>query len=157
MYWKQSLISLAIFGLGCSPSFGAEMKTEEGKKELQKFQGTWVMVKGEQGGKKASDEHVKRGKITYKNDQMEILSPNQTEETIKVEILDIDPSKNPKEFHYIRKTGPYKGQKAVGIYEFEGNDQYKFAADPSGKIQLKEFATKEGTPHVWNTWRRVKS
>jgi len=44
----------------------------------------------------------------------------------------------------------------IAIYEFEGDDQYKFAFDPTGAVTLKEFTTKEGTGHVRNTWKRVK-
>jgi uncharacterized protein (TIGR03067 family) len=68
----------------------------------------------------------------------------------------IDPSKSPKEMHLIRKNGPNAGNVLIGIYEFEGDDQYKFALDPTGAMTLEEFVTKEGTGHVRNTWKRIK-
>jgi hypothetical protein len=58
--------------------------------------------------------------------------------------------------HFIRKNGPNAGKTLIGIYEFEGDDQYKFAFDPAGATTLKDFVTKDGTGHVRNTWKRVK-
>jgi uncharacterized protein (TIGR03067 family) len=107
-------------------------------------------------GKKAADEHVKNSKIKYDGTKVELVLPNQTSETIFSDITKIDTTKNPKEVHKFRKNGPNAGKTVVAIYEFEGDDQYKIAFDPAGKTKLKEFATKEGTGHVWNTWKRVK-
>ncbi|MGO9570385.1 MAG: TIGR03067 domain-containing protein, partial [Desulfomonilaceae bacterium] len=120
------------------------------------LQGTWVMVSGEMDGKKAADEHVSRSKIIYEGNKIQIVVPNQTPETIVAEIVKIDPTKNPKEMHFVRKNGPNAGKTLIGIYEFEGDGQYKFAFDPVGATTLKEFVTKEGTGHVRNTWKRVK-
>ncbi len=157
MRWKITLIAAALLLLGSiGSSFAAEVGGEDAKKELKKFQGTWVMVSGELGGKKAADEHVSRSKIVYEGDKLQIMVPNQTAETIVAEIVKIDPTKNPKEMHFIRKNGPNAGKTLIGIYEFEGDDQYKFAFDPAGATTLKDFVTKDGTGHVRNTWKRVK-
>jgi uncharacterized protein (TIGR03067 family) len=157
MRWKITSIAAVILLLGSIGSLlAADLGGEEAKKELQKLQGTWVMVTGELGGKKAADEHVSQSKIVYEGDKMQIMVPNQTPETIVAEIVKIDPAKNPKEMHFVRKNGPNAGKTLVGIYEFEGGDQYKFAFDPSGATILKEFVTKDGTGHIRNTWKRVK-
>ncbi len=157
MRWKITLIAagfLVIWSVG-SP-FAAGVGGAEAEKELQKLQGTWVMVSGELGGKKAADEHVRQSKIVYEGNKLQIMVPNQTGETIIAEVVKIDPTKNPKEMHFIRKNGPNAGKILIGIYEFEGDDQYKFAFDPTGAMTLKDFSTKEGTGHVRNTWKRVK-
>jgi|SRR5208283_2086499 len=157
MRWKTTLIAAAfLLPWSIGSSFAADIGGEDAKKELQKLQGTWVMVSGELGGKKAADEHMSRSKIVYEGDKLQIMVPNQTAETIVAEIVRIDPTKKPKEMHFIRKNGPNAGKTLIGIYEFEGDDQYKFAFDPTGAMTLKEFATKEGTGHVRNTWKRVK-
>ena len=157
MRWKITLIAAALLLLwSIGSSFAADIGGEDAKKELQKFQGAWVMVSGELSGKKAADEHVSRSKLVYEGDKLQIMVPNQTAETIVAEIVKIDPTKNPKEMHFIRKTGPNAGKTLIGIYEFEGDGQYKFAFDPTGATTLKEFATKEGTGHIRNTWKRVK-
>ncbi|MBI4964444.1 MAG: TIGR03067 domain-containing protein [Desulfomonile tiedjei] len=136
--------------------FAADVGGQDAEKELKKLQGTWVMVSGEMGGKKAADEHVKQSKIIYEGNKIQIVVPNQTGETIVADIVKIDPVKNPKEMHFIRKTGPNAGKTLIGIFEFEGDDQYKFAFDPTGSMTLKEFVTKDGTGHIRNTWKRVK-
>lgn len=155
--WITVLIGVTfalLWSIG-SP-FAAEVGGEDAQKELLKFQGAWILVSGELGGKKAADEHVSKSKITYEGTKGQIAVPNQTEEAIVFDIVKIDPTKNPKEMHLIRKNGPNAGKTLIGIYEFEGDDQYKFAFDPTGATTLKEFATKEGTGHVRNTWKRVK-
>jgi uncharacterized protein (TIGR03067 family) len=157
MRWTTSLIGGIFLLLGSIGSLlAADVGGAEADKELKKFQGTWVMMSGELDGKKAADEHVKRGKIIYEGDRGLMVVPNQSPETIFLEIVKIDPSKNPKEMHVIRRSGPNAGKTLIGIYEFEGDDQYKFGLDPAGGATLKEFATKEGTGHVRNTWKRVK-
>lgn len=157
MRYKISIIAVAALLLwSFGPSFAAEIQGPDAQKELQKFQGVWVMVSGEMDGKKVADEHVKKSKIKYDGTKVELVLPNQTSETILSDITKIDTTKNPKEVHKFRKSGPNASKTVIAIYEFEGDDQYKIAFDPAGKTQLKEFITKEGTGHVWNTWKRVK-
>ena len=157
MRWKITLIAASFLLLwSVVPLLSAEVGGDDAKKELQKLQGTWVMVSGEMDGKKAADEHVSKSKIIYEGNKIQLVVPNQTPETIVAEIVKIDPTKNPKEIHFIRKNGPNAGKTLIGIYEFEGDGQYKFAFDPAGAVTLKEFVTKEGTGHVRNTWKRVK-
>jgi uncharacterized protein (TIGR03067 family) len=138
------------------PLVAVQAQGQSSDAELKKFQGTWVMVSGELGGKKTANEDVSRSKIVYEGNKMQIVDPKQTPETIIAEIVMIDPTKTPKEMHLIRKNGPNAGKVLIGIYEFEGDDQYKFALDPTGAMTLKEFVTEEGRGHVRNTWKRVK-
>ena len=114
------------------------------------------MTSGEIGGKKASDEHVKKSKVIHEGNKITLIVPNQTSETIVAEIVKLDPTKKPKQFQFVRKTGPSAGKMLTGIYVFRGNDQYDFAFDPAGKVILKEFVTKKGTGHVRNSWKRVE-
>ncbi|MBI5569744.1 MAG: TIGR03067 domain-containing protein [Desulfomonile tiedjei] len=146
------LVLLSAAGL----AFTAEVGGQDADKELQKFQGTWVMVSGERDGAKLADEAVSRSKITYEGNKISLITPHQSSETIVAEIVKMDPTKSLKEMHFVRKKGPNAGKTVVGIYEFEGNDQYKFAFDPSGATILKEFVTKAGTGHMRHTWKRVK-
>lgn len=87
---------------------------------------------------------------------MEIITPHQSSETIVADIVKIDPSKTPKELHFIRRNGPNAGKTMIGIYEFEGDEQYKFVFDPSGSTVLNEFTTKAGTGYTLHTWKRAK-
>ncbi len=157
MRYKISIIAVAAALLwSVGPLLAAEIKGADAQKELQKFQGTWVMVSGEKDGKKAADEHVSHSKMIIESNKAMVVVPDQTKETILLEIVKLDPSKNPKEYHFVRKTGPNAGKKIIGIYEFEGDDMIKFAFDPAGKTKLKEFTTKAGTGHIRYSWKRVK-
>jgi len=150
-------IAAALFLVwSISNAFAAGVGEEEVKKDLQKFQGTWVMVSGEKDGKKVADEHVSRSKITIEDKKMVLVVPNQTGEDIVADIVKIDATKSPREMHFIRRNGPSAGKTIVAIYEFEGGDQYKIAFDPAAASTLKEFVTKEGTGHIRNSWKRVK-
>jgi len=125
-------------------------------KELNKFQGDWILVYGEQDGTKLAPEEVSKNKITYKGKQGQLSSPHQTKETILFDIVNIDPTKNPKEFTLVRKTGPNAGKTIKAIYEFDGNDMFKFAFDPTGATTPKDFTTKKGSGYIQHTWKRVK-
>lgn len=157
MWWK--IVSVAatfciLWSVG--PSVAAETMQGDLAKELQKFQGTWVMISGEVGGKGAADEHVKQAKIIIDGTKMQVIVPNQTGETIVAEVVKIDPTKSPKEMHFVRKNGPSAGKTLIGIYRFDGEDGYTFAFDPTGSAKLKDFVTKDGTSHVRNSWKRLK-
>jgi uncharacterized protein (TIGR03067 family) len=66
----------------------------------------------------------------------------------------LDVTKNPKEMHWVRATGPNAGATTIAIYEFEGPDRYKICFDPAGVAVPKEFGTKTGSGHIWHTWKR---
>lgn len=157
MPWNAKLLAAGLLVL-CSvlSPFVSEVIGATADKELNKLQGTWVMVSGEWDGKKVADEHVSQSKLIYEGNQGKLTAPHQSKETIAFDIVKIDPTKNPKEMHIIRKTGPNAGKTIIGIYEFDGNDQFKFAFDTTVVTTPKEFATKEGTGHIRQTWKRVK-
>jgi len=124
--------------------------------ELQKFQGTWMMISAEMDGKKVHDTHVKKSRITFVDDKVEIITPHQHKEKIVATVAKLDVTKNPKEMHWIRATGPNAGKTVIAIYEFESPDQYKICFDPAGLAVPKKFGTKAGHGHVWHTWKRTK-
>ena len=52
----------------------AQMQEKSTDTELQKFQGTWVMISAEMDGKKVPEEHVKQNKITFVGNKVELFS-----------------------------------------------------------------------------------
>ncbi|MDD2467558.1 MAG: TIGR03067 domain-containing protein [Desulfobulbus sp.] len=124
--------------------------------ELQKFQGTWVMISGEMDGKKVPEEHVKQNKITVVGNKVELFSPHQHKEVIVASITKLDVTKNPKEMHWVRVNGPHAGKTVISIYEFEGPDQYKVSFDPAALTVPKKFGTETGSGHIWHNWKRLK-
>jgi uncharacterized protein (TIGR03067 family) len=157
MRWNIRLIAASLMVLWLiGPLFAAGVEGDEADKELKKLQGTWVMVSGEADGKKVADEHVNSSKIVYEGNKGQLVTPHQSGEAIVFDIIRIDSTKKPKEMHFVRRNGPAAGKTLVGIYEFEGDDQYKFAFDPTGLVTIKEFVTKEGTGHFRHSWKRSK-
>jgi uncharacterized protein (TIGR03067 family) len=152
---KLLAVGLLAFCSVVSP-FVSAVFADKVDTELNKFQGTWILVSGEKDGKKMADEEVSKNKIIYQGNNGQLTSPHQSKETIVFEIVKIDPTKSPKQFSLIRKTGPSAGKTLTAIYEFNGNDQFTFAFDPVGVTTPKEFATKEGSGHILHVWKRVK-
>ena len=124
--------------------------------ELQKFQGIWVMISGEMDGKKVHETHVKNSRIAFVGDKVEVITPHQHRDPIIVSVVKLDLTKNPKEMHWVHTAGPKAGKTMIAIYEFEGPDQYKICFDPADGSVLKEFGTKEGSGHIWHTWKRAE-
>jgi uncharacterized protein (TIGR03067 family) len=124
--------------------------------ELQKLQGTWIMISAEMDGKKVHDAHVQKSRMTYVGDKVELITPHQHRDTIIATIVKLDLTKNPKEMQWVRTAGPKAGTTMTAIYEFEGPDQYRVCFDPAGLAVPKTFGTKAGSGHIWHTWKRVK-
>lgn len=154
----KTLISLtALLVFACvGASFAADLKEEDAKKDHAKFQGTWVLVAGEWDGKKIPDEHAAKSKITFEADKITIVTPHQHGEPIIAELVKIDTTTDPRQMHFTRKNGPGAGQVVVGIYQFDGDDAYKIAFDPTGATTPKEISAKEKTGHITHTWKRLK-
>lgn len=131
---------------------GAHKPTKE---ELKKLQGKWLLVSGEKEGEKVAQEHVEKSYIVWKGQRATVHTPHQTQEIILAEVV-IDPSKNPKLIDWVRSTGPWKGKKMEGIYEFLGKDEFRVCFAVPGKERPKEFSTKPGSGHILHQWKRVK-
>jgi uncharacterized protein (TIGR03067 family) len=137
-------------------SLAADLQGEGAQKDLDKLQGTWVMVAGEWDGKKLLDEHVAKSVITWEGDKVTLITPHQNKEPIVAEIVKFDTTKSPKQMHFVRKNGPAAGKAIVAIYGFDGDDIYHFAFDPTGATTPKELAAKKKTGHIKHTWKRKK-
>jgi uncharacterized protein (TIGR03067 family) len=85
-----------------------------------------------------------------------IEAPHLSKEPIQSKMVRLDPTKTPKEWDFVRSTGPNSGKTMMAIYEWDGDDAYKFCFDPSGKARPKEFKTKAGSGHVLHVWKREK-
>src|SRR4051812_28625305 len=82
---------------------------DDARKELKKLDGTWEMVSGEHDGNKIPKEHVKKSRITWKNGEVNVVTPHQSREPIKATVR-INAGKDPKEMDWVRSAGPGAGQ-----------------------------------------------
>jgi len=144
---------LLCFGIW---AFAAEMQGNQAKKDLEKFQGAWILVTGDMDGKKIADQDVEKSKLIYEGDKITVITPHQHGEPIVAEIVKIDTAKSPKQMHFVRKNGPGAGNTFVGIYDFDGDNMYSFVLDPTGATEPKELSAKEKSGHIKHTWKRVQ-
>ena len=107
---KILVIAAALLLCFAVSAFAEGPQGEEAKKELQKLQGTWVMVAGEWDGKKVADEDAAKSRITYEGNKITVVTPHQNKEPIVAELVKIDTTKSPKEMHFVRKNGPSAGK-----------------------------------------------
>lgn len=102
------------------------------------------MASGEHDGKQLADDHISRSKITYEGNKGTLVVPQQHHETIIFDIVKLDPAANPKQFHFIRRNGPNAGKTVIGIYEFDGDDQYKFTLTRPEQQSSRSFPSRKG-------------
>ena len=138
------------------PLSSAQAQGQSHFTELDKFQGTWVLVSAEMDGKQVEEAYVKQSKITFVGNKAELIVPHQHKDTIFATFVKMDETKKPMEMQWVRSTGPNAGTVVTAIYEFEGPDKYRICFDPTGSTVPKIFDTDEGSGHIWQTWQRVK-
>jgi uncharacterized protein (TIGR03067 family) len=122
-----------------------------GQQDGKMFQGTWLPVTAELGGKEFPEEVRKTIKL--------VLTPNTYVATVGKEsdegTCKWDPAKKPKEVDITGVKGPNKGKTFLAIYELTG-DTLRVCYDLSGKARPTEFKTTQGTSLYLVTYRREK-
>ena len=112
-----------------------------GKTDQDKIQGDWVLVAGESGGKKATDEELKKIfiELVFTGDKVKIVNEGQNKKDEG--IFNLDPAKSPKEIDFT----PDGDVAHKGIYELKGDTLKVCMAHPP-QDRPTEFASKEGDP-----------
>jgi uncharacterized protein (TIGR03067 family) len=119
----------------------ADKPTADMKKELKKFQGTWIPVSVEANGKPVPREDLKDLRITFKGQRVTRKIKDDTAHAT----FSVDPSPNPKWFD---ATGVREGKEVsiAGIYKFDrGRLTLCIRYNPVQQKRPTEFSTKAGT------------
>jgi uncharacterized protein (TIGR03067 family) len=143
---KKFALLIAIVGL----VIGADNKEDAAKKDLQRLEGDWVMVSGEQEGEKLPEQMIKESRLTMKGNTHTVKFG---EETMKG-THKLDPTKKPKTID-AQHEGSSKDQTMLGIYELKG-DEFKVCFSAPGKDRPTEFTSKSGTGQFVHVWKRQK-
>src|SRR5690348_1599565 len=133
-------MNLTTLAIGALLLLGADAKSEAIAKDLQNFQGTWVVESMEMDGKPLAEDRRKAIKLT-------IDGENFTFETAKDShggLYKIDPTKNPKELNIVIIRGDEKGKVYLVIYKFENGKMIQ-GMRLDNKDRPKEFTGKAGS------------
>jgi uncharacterized protein (TIGR03067 family) len=122
------------------------------KAELAKFTGEWTMVSGEINGQAVPEQMRSQFKRIATGDETLVMLGESTFMRAK---FAVDPAKKPKAIDYTMLEGPNKGQKQLGIYEFDG-ENLKFCFASAGKERPTEFTSPEGSGRVASVWKKAK-
>jgi uncharacterized protein (TIGR03067 family) len=126
--------------------------SDEAKKDLEKFQGTWHAVTLLRGGEsQATEEEAKNLRLVIKGDKRTLTSGDETR---SVATFKLDPSRKPKAIDITVTEGALQGRTLRGIYTFEG-DTHKICLNLEGDERPTEFTSKEGDDRLLMVFKRA--
>jgi uncharacterized protein (TIGR03067 family) len=119
--------------------------------ELDKYQGTWVLVSEEFEGKKVPAaelaDDLRDISCTVRGDKLSFAQRGkEVSATIK-----LDPSENPRTYDLVREGD---GRSFKGIYAWDGFKTIKVCSADDWGDRPKEFKTEAGSRNRIRVWRR---
>jgi uncharacterized protein (TIGR03067 family) len=146
--WMALTVGLVI----AVPALAAgQDKAAEIKKDLQKFAGSWVVIKADKDGQ--ADKFYLGAKSAIDGNKFRLTHGDE----IVDGTFELDPTKNPRTMKTTYTSGPNKGKSRIGIYKFEG-DTFTICYSDFGKNEPpKDFATKPGGREIVIVSKRDKS
>ena len=120
------------------------------KKDLEKFQGNWILFSAERDGKKTPEEEAKKIKLTVQGNQFVLRKDGVV---LSEGTMALDASMKPKEVTETITTGPNKGKVFSAIYEID-DEQHKVCFAAAGKERPTAFSSSNG--QLLQVWRRDK-
>jgi uncharacterized protein (TIGR03067 family) len=118
------------------------------KSELDKYQGTWVLISEEFEGKRVSAERLPDLTYTVRGDKIFFTSNGKDRSAI----VKLDPSKTPKTYDLLRDDGRLS---LKGIYTWDGDDIRICSADDQGG-RPAELRTEPGSKNRIRVLKRRK-
>jgi uncharacterized protein (TIGR03067 family) len=131
---KTILASIALFVAGLLCVHAGEEPTD-----LDRMQGTWVIVSLTENGKAVPAEEAATLEFVIEKDVYTAFEKGKA--VVKYQ-LKLDPAKTPKQIDFTYLVGDDKGKTEPGIYTIE-KDQIKFVLDENKKGRPTAFAGKE--------------
>jgi uncharacterized protein (TIGR03067 family) len=148
---KARLLMIAAVGLligACNRQAQAPVAP---KTELDRFQGTWYLVKAMQDGKSLAEDKVKQTTIVYKGDTFRY--PGSTENaTSKEGTIKLDETKTPKEMDVTSTEKEVR----LGIYALDEGG-YKVSFAPAGQPRPTALGSAPGSGYILQVWARQKN
>ena len=148
---REPWLSVLVVGLHLGSAAGQDGGA---KKEQERFQGTWRLVKFDLAeGRSLPEEVLAKSRFTFQGDRLTVTEDGKVvdEATIK-----LDPTRTPKAIDVTAGRGPNKGKVSPGIYAFEG-DSLKICSAAPGQKRPTEFKTDRASRTALLVLRRAKS
>jgi len=123
------------------------------KTDLDKLQGTWVLVSMQTEGHDVAAEDFKDWTAVYEQNRVTLRAGDRVR---RRGIVTLDPSRKPKAINTWDQDGPYDDQTVPGIYELEG-DTLKLCVARPGQERPNEFTTNSGTAFLVCVYKRHKT
>jgi uncharacterized protein (TIGR03067 family) len=139
---KGILLALGAAALLLTPLRAEDKKDKDDAKfDAAKLVGTWTYVSGEEDGKKAPPENLKKGTVEITKETITL----KNEDATYVIKYTLDEKKSPVQIAMEITKGPQgEGAKSTGIIELKGDD-LKICYPPMGGDTPKEFSAKDGS------------
>ena len=119
------------------------------QRELERFQGKWVMQSSEANGTKVPQDRLGKYRRSVKEDVYTIIIQTDVGVTTVRGRLLLHPEAKPPQID----VEPEGGEISLGIYQLEG-DELKLCMAPSGSPRPTEFASGAGTRWTMTVWKR---
>ena len=118
--------------------------------DLDRLQGTWILVAMEREGEPVPAEDLNKGNAVYEQNRITL---REGERVRRRGIVTLDASRKPKAINTWDRDGPYEDQTVPGIYELDG-DTLKLCFGRPGSERPKEFSTKAGPGVLFCIYKR---
>jgi uncharacterized protein (TIGR03067 family) len=139
-----ALVSLVLL-------LGADSADDTVEKDLEKFQGVWIVESMELNGKPLSEERGKKIKLTIKGENFTFETGTDSHEGL----YKIDPTKDPKELNIVITRGGEKGKVYLVIYKFEDGKMIQCMRQDN-KSRPRTFTGAAGSGCDFEIWQRQK-
>jgi uncharacterized protein (TIGR03067 family) len=118
--------------------------------DLDRLQGTWVLVAMQREGEDVPAEEFKGWSAVYEGNR---ISLRDGERVRRRGIVTLDPSRKPKSINTWDQDGPYEDQTVPGIYELEG-ETLKLCFSRPGSERPREFTTRTKPGFLYCVYKR---
>jgi uncharacterized protein (TIGR03067 family) len=118
--------------------------------DLDRLQGTWVLVEMQREGEDVPAEDFKGSTAVYEGNRITLRDGDRVR---RRGIVTLDPTRKPKAINTWDQDGPYEDQTVPGIYELDG-DTLRLCFSRPGSERPKEFDTKTRPGVLYCVYRR---
>jgi uncharacterized protein (TIGR03067 family) len=126
---------------------------DDGKKEIGKVQGTWIMTQLKHNGRDISADEKTKFKLVFKGDLATVEGDDDLKKEYAKVTFKFDPAATPKLVDMKIIAGSQKDAVIEGIYQLKG-DEFKICANVFGNSRPTEFDAPEGSSMVLVVMKR---